>query len=75
MTTINEQEVRKAIASTWWIPLMQGIAAILFGLYAFTRTGQTLAAIIVILGVYWIINGLFSIIAAIRGKTEKSRLW
>lgn len=75
MTTFNEQEVRKAITSTWWIPLMQGIAAILFGLYAFTRTGQTLAAIIVILGFYWIINGLFSIIAAIRGKTEKSRLW
>lgn len=75
MTTISEQEVRNAVASTWWIPLIQGIAAILFGLYAFTRTGQTLAAILIILGLYWIFNGLFSIIAAIRGKTEKSRLW
>lgn len=75
MATISEQDVRDAIASTWWIPLTQGIAAILFGLYAFTRTGQTLAAILVILGLYWIVNGLFSIIAAIRGKTEKSRLW
>lgn len=75
MTTLSEQDVRNAIAATWWIPLTQGIAAILFGLYAFTRTGQTLAAILVILGLYWIFNGVFSIIAAVRGKTETSRLW
>lgn len=75
MTTINEQDVRDAVASTWWIPLVQGIAAILFGLYAFTQTGQTMATILVMLGLYWIFNGIFSIIAAIRGNTEKSRLW
>ena len=75
MTTVNEQEVRHAIASTWWIPLTQGIAAILFGLYAFTHTGQTMATILLFLGLYWIFNGVFSIIAAIRGKTNKSRLW
>ena len=75
MTTVNEQEVRNAIASTWWIPLIQGIAAILFGFYAFTRTGQTMATILLFLGLYWILNGAFSIIAALRGKTEKSRLW
>lgn len=75
MTTINEQDVRDAIASTWWIPLIQGITAILFGVYAFTQTGRTMAAILFMLGVYWIFNGLFSIIAAISGTTEKSRLW
>ena len=75
MTTINQQDVRNAIASVWWIPLVQGIAAILFGMYAFNQTGQTLAAIIVILGIYWVINGLFSVVAAITGKTERSRMW
>ncbi len=74
-TAINEQEVRNVIASNWWIPLTQGVAAILFGIYAFTRTGQTMATILFILGLYWIFNGIFSIIAAIRGNTEKSRLW
>lgn len=75
MTTITEQDVRNAISATWWIPLIQGISAILFGFYAFTRTGQTLAAILVILGLYWIINGIFSIVAGITGKTERSRWW
>lgn len=74
-TAINEQEVRNAIASNWWIPLIQGIAAILFGFYAFTRTGQTMLTILFILGLYMIVNGVFSIIAALSGKTEKSRLW
>lgn len=74
-TAINEQEVRNAIASTWWIPLIQGIAAILFGLYAFTQTGRTMAAILFMLGLYWVFNGIFSVIAAIRGNTEKSRFW
>ena len=74
-TMINEQDIRNAVASTWWIPLTQGIAAILFGFYAFTRTGQTMATILLFLGLYWIFNGVFSIVAAIRGKTEKSRLW
>ena len=75
MTTVNEQELRNTIASTWWIPLIQGIAAILFGFYAFTRTGQTMAAILLFLGLYWILNGAFSMIAALRGKTKNSRLW
>ena len=75
MTTINEQDVRSAIASTWWIPLVQGIAAILFGLYAFAQTGRTMATILFMLGLYWVVNGIFAIIAAIRGNTEKSRLW
>ena len=75
MTTVNEQEVRHAMASNWWIPLTQGIAAILFGVYAFTQTGRTMAAILFMLGLYWIFNGLFSITAAISGTTEKSRLW
>lgn len=74
-TIATEKEFRDAIASTWWIPLIQGITAILFGLYAFTRTGSTMAAIIIILGAYWISNGLFTVISAITGKTERSRLW
>ena len=74
-TVVNEQDIRTAIASTWWVPLTQGIAALLFGLYAFNNTGLTMAAILLFLGLYWIFNGVFSVIGAITGKTERSRLW
>lgn len=74
-TQVSEQELREAVASTWWIPLIQGIVALLFGFYALTRTADTLAAILWIVGVYWLISGIFGVLSGLFGKTDRSRLW
>lgn len=75
MTTVNEREIRELIASTWWVPLTQGIVALMLGIWAFTRTGQTLATILFLFGLYWLINGIFTVIAAVSGRIQQYRTW
>jgi uncharacterized membrane protein HdeD (DUF308 family) len=69
------QEMKNALASLWWMPLVRGILLVLFGILMFTRTGSTLLSLIWFMGIYWIVDGIFSIIEGIRGHTEKSRPW
>ena len=47
----------------WWLILIEGILAIVIGLLLFTSTTQTLAVLVVFLGLYWLIKGIFDIIS------------
>jgi uncharacterized membrane protein HdeD (DUF308 family) len=79
MTITNQtsfgENIKQTIASHWWMPLVRGILLVLFGVIMFVRPGSTLLSLIWLLGIYWIIDGIFSIIEGIRGHTEESRTW
>jgi len=47
----------------WWLVLLEGLAAIVLGALLITNTGRTTVVLIQLLGVYWLIKGMFSIIA------------
>jgi uncharacterized membrane protein HdeD (DUF308 family) len=59
----------------WWAIVLRGIAAILFGLAAFLWPGLTLAVLIALFGAYALVDGVFTLIAAIRGGVQGSRAW
>jgi uncharacterized membrane protein HdeD (DUF308 family) len=69
------ENLKQRIASLWWMPLVRGILLVIFGVITFIRPGSTLLSLIWLLGIYWIVDGIFSIIEGIRGHTEKSRTW
>ena len=73
--TPTEETLKKAVASLWWMPLVRGILLVLFGLIMFARPGTTLLSLLGLMGIYWIVDGIFSIVEGIRGHTEKSRAW
>jgi uncharacterized membrane protein HdeD (DUF308 family) len=79
MTTSSETPVansfKQALASYWWMPLVRGILLILFGVIMFARPGVTVLSLIWLLGIYWIVDGIFSIVEGLRGHTEKARVW
>jgi uncharacterized membrane protein HdeD (DUF308 family) len=64
-----------ALARNWWLLLLRGIAAILFGLLAFAWPGITLISLVILYGFYALIDGLFAILAAIKGGNIESRWW
>ena len=68
-----EETVKEAIASLWWMPLVRGILLVLFSFIMFARPGSTLLSLLGLMGIYWIVDGIFSIVEGIRGHTEKSR--
>ncbi len=58
----------RALARHWWVVLLRGVLAILFGVLAWAWPGVTLAVLVLLWGAYALIDGLFEVIAGLRGK-------
>jgi uncharacterized membrane protein HdeD (DUF308 family) len=57
-----------AMADNWWLLLLRGITAILFGVLAFVWPGITLITLTFMWGAYALVDGAVSLWAAIVGK-------
>lgn len=61
------------LARKWWILLLNGICAIVFGLIAFTWPGITLVSLAIVYGVYCIADGITMLTVSInRGRRGES---
>lgn len=63
------------LSRTWWIVLLRGLSAITFGILAFVWPGLTLVALVVLYGVYALIDGVLALYAALSGGATVSRWW
>lgn len=57
----------------WWSLAIRGVLAILFGIVAFVYTGQTLLALVFVFGVFAVLSGIASIVAAVRSGEAHQR--
>jgi uncharacterized membrane protein HdeD (DUF308 family) len=64
-----------ALAKNWWMLLLRGIAAIIFGGLALSWPGMTLVTLILFYGAYVLVDGVLAIVAAITGGTPAPRWW
>ena len=64
-----------ALAKNWWMLLLRGIAAIIFGVLALAWPGMTLVTLILFYGAYVMVDGVLAIGAAITGGTLMPRWW
>src|SRR5262245_45228028 len=48
----------------WWVPVIRGIAAIVFGVIAFTHPRLAAVALLLFFGAWVLVDGIFRIIAA-----------
>src|SRR5262245_55366687 len=64
-----------ALAKNWWLILLRGIAAILFGVLAFLWPGVTLLTLVLFYGIFAIVDGVLSIAAAVMGGAPMPRWW
>lgn len=74
MTTTEDSGATTAV-HTWWIFLLQGIAALLVGVLLISNTRPTLAALLALLGLYWIIAGVFNIVAVLSSHVAEHKGW
>jgi uncharacterized membrane protein HdeD (DUF308 family) len=47
----------------WWLVLLEGIAAAIIGLFLLTAPSATLFVLIQVLGIFWLVGGLFRIVS------------
>src|SRR6267378_8369013 len=58
----------------WWVPVLRGIAAIVFGVIAFVYPGLTVAVLVLLFGAWILVDGVFRVIGAI-GHRASDRDW
>jgi uncharacterized membrane protein HdeD (DUF308 family) len=63
------------LARLWWLFIIRGVAAIIFGLLALGWPGITLAVLIILFGAYAFADGVFTLLHAINGRDGNESLW
>ncbi|MFN4142312.1 HdeD family acid-resistance protein [Aestuariivirga sp.] len=63
------------LAKNWWVLLLRGIASIAFGVLAFAWPGITIISLVILYGAYALVDGLFSLFAAIGGGSGAAPRW
>src|SRR5262245_48340105 len=64
-----------ALAKNWWLMLLQGIAAIVFGVLAFIWPGVTLFALVLLYGAFALADGVLALSAVATGGEGQVPAW
>ena len=59
-----------ALSRNWWATVLRGLLAFGVGILAWTRPEIFWASLVLVFAVYAIVDGLFAIVAAIKGETR-----
>lgn len=66
------------LAKNWWLILLRGICAVIFGVLAFVWPGVTLVTLVLLYGLFALADGILSLLAAVtgdKGDSPAPRWW
>ncbi|QBD81966.1 HdeD family acid-resistance protein [Ktedonosporobacter rubrisoli] len=66
---------RTLASRRWWQLLIRGIIAIIFGILAFIWPGLTLTVLVLLFGAFSLLDGIFTVAAAIEERQMYPRWW
>jgi uncharacterized membrane protein HdeD (DUF308 family) len=82
MQTLHETTAQRpprpmlhALARSWWLLLLRGVAGIAFGIVAFIWPGLTLVTLVLLYGAFALVDGVLSLIAAFTGGAKPLPTW
>src|SRR4051812_48532740 len=67
--------MRSTLAANWWLLALRGGAAIIFGILAFFWPGLAWLAVLISFAAFALVDGIFSIMAAVRGQAKGGWWW
>ena len=56
------------IRGEWWLVALRGLVAVIIGVIALSRPSDTAAAVVILVAVFVLIDGVLSLVAAIRAR-------
>ncbi|MDS9466513.1 DUF308 domain-containing protein [Paracoccus sp. MBLB3053] len=68
-------EMIRVMAANWWVLLLRGIAAILFGLLALIWPGLTVYVLLIFFGAFAIFDGILALFTAFQRRKTDERWW
>nr|WP_300307902.1 HdeD family acid-resistance protein [Halomonas sp.] len=64
------------LARQWWVLLLRGLAAIVFGVLAWMYPAMTVEVLIIMFGAYCLVDGVLGVITALVGRKRNSQwIW
>lgn len=61
------------LARYWWALVLRGVLAVLFGIMAFAWPGLTLAVLVLMIGAWLVVDGIFTAVHALRAEEGRWR--
>lgn len=74
MGTDKNNMTSNVVSGIWAPVLLKGILAVILGILFLTNTATTLLLIMMFLGAYWFIDGIFTLITSFQAK-EHNKIW
>jgi len=60
----------REVARNWWLLVLRGACAILFGVFALAWPGVTVGALLMLFGAYAFADGVLAVLAALSGRAS-----
>lgn len=73
--TAPSQLAAAELGRSWWTFLLRGGLAILFGVASFISPGVTLVVLVAFFGAWAFVDGVLTLIAAVRTRATNERWW
>ncbi len=70
-----EKKLSTILSRNWWAFLLRGLIAIAFGVLAWLLPGISLAALVLLFGIYILADGILGVWTAISGRKEHEDWW
>jgi uncharacterized membrane protein HdeD (DUF308 family) len=63
------------LSRAWWLLLLRGLVAVVFGIICFAQPGISLASLVLVFGVYCLADGILGVWTAISGGKDNEHRW
>jgi uncharacterized membrane protein HdeD (DUF308 family) len=63
------------LARNWWVLVVRGVLAVVFGILAFVWPGATVTALVILFGAFMLVDGLFALVTAWRRADRRMSWW
>ena len=67
---IVQASIADILSRKWWVLMLRGILAVAFGVLTWMQPGITLAALVMLFGIYVLADGVLGVWTAIAGRKE-----
>jgi uncharacterized membrane protein HdeD (DUF308 family) len=65
----------ETLARNWWLLVVRGVLAVIFGILAFALPGPTVLALVILFAAYMAVDGIMAIVLAIRRAQQRREWW
>lgn len=73
--SVPEKKLLSEFSRHWWLEVLRGAAAVIFGIMGFVWPGLTLFVLVVMWGAYALVDGLLALIAAFYIRDHDKPMW